>query len=245
MKSAALSGILASLLAVAPAHANTPEPHTAERQFFAAIDRGDVDAVLAMLHPSARQLTDAPVLHAWIDAINTRLGDHEQIQILTRDRQQRTTGTLEQTRAEVTFQRGTAESECSLLDGKIIAFSVTSSQMANWFEGPTTVDPYDEVAQAFIRKFLAGRAAPAHDLMHPALQQKISPDQLQTMIDAVTAKAGPLQRLTLQDHRFSTDGSAPALFLTYAVECEQATATCEMEFQFARMQGHLLGFRFQ
>ena len=65
------------------------------------------------------------------------------------------------------------------------------------------------------------------------------------MITKITNHGGVLKSLKLREHRFSLEGTSPALFLLYDIECERAGGHCEIEFQFSGMKGHLLGFDFQ
>lgn len=246
MKTAAyILGALSAVLTIASSPAVAGQSGTPQEQFYAAIDRQDLGGVLEVLHPSARKLVDAPVLDAWMQAIGKNLGASQQIEVLERKVERRLTGRREETHSKVVFTRGEAESEVIVVDGQIIAFHVVSPQMANWFQGPTSVQLYADMAEAFMEDFLAGRTTAAHESMHPALQKEISFERLEEMIQQVCSNGGALKQLTLKDHRFSLEGSAPALFLTYDVVCEKATGSCELEFQFEGMKGYLLGFYFR
>ena len=216
-----------------------------ETRFYQALDHGDVNAVLETLHPAAQEQVDRPVLAAWIDAVGQRLGQHTSVKHTASSRTLSLTGTRIETTATVTFDRGAAEATITSLDGRIVDFTVQSDQMRDWFQGPTDVLTYDRTARRFITAFLTGDSESARTLMHPALLEAINNDDIETMVTKITKNGGKLEKLELGDQRFSLDGPAPALLLTYDVQCERAAGVCEIEFQFVGMKGFLLGFDFE
>ncbi|MEZ6074042.1 MAG: hypothetical protein R3C10_28135 [Pirellulales bacterium] len=216
-----------------------------ESRFLQALDRGDTAAVIALLHPAARKEVDEPVLATWVTAMHERLGPHVAVRRIASSQAHGLTGTQIETTSDVQFERGKAEVDITVLDGQVIGFHVNSEQLADWFQGPRQIEPYDVVAQAFIRAFLREDSGKSRSLMHPALREAVSFEQLDDMIKKVTANGGCLKSMRLVGQRFSSEGTSPTLFVTYDIECERATGRCEIEFQFVGMKGYLFGFDFR
>ena len=217
---------------------------TAQIDFFNKVAAGDADKLLQTMDPALQAELDAPVLGAWMKAFNERLGSVTKIQLVGVSRQAAAEGMLVATNCKITCELGTAESELTHLNGKLIGFNVQSKQMANFFEGPTSVDLYEQLGASFIRDFLANQAETAHARCHPALQKVVSLEQLREMIDLVAPEVGEAKSIVLLESRMKITDEADKLFLDFDVQGEQEKITVEITIEFVGLKGHLLGFDF-
>jgi hypothetical protein len=235
----ALLGVLAlsfstSLLA-APA---------AQVQFFEHIASGDIRQLMSVMDAKLRGEFDAPVLDAWMVAFNERLGSVQTIRLTGWSQTATPQGTLVETSCDVTCQRGSAKSDLTVLNGKILAFNVKSEQMAGFFQGPTSTDRYEDLSKRFIRHFLAENVEAAHALCHQALQDVVPREQLQEMMTLVVPRVGPLDEISLQASRMDITDEADNLILEFEVVGSAGSVTCEITIEFVGLKGHLLGFNF-
>ena len=214
-------------------------------RFFQLVASGDANRLMRDMESDLQAEIDAPVLAAWMAALNERLGRVTEIKLNGASRKLSTRGILVSTSCDITFQRGKASSELTTLNGKVIGFNVASKQMANFFQGPTSTDLYEEQAKEFINRFLAGEAQAAHDLCHKALQDVVPLPQLQEMMTVVTPKVGNPTQVSLIDTRTEITDTANKLFLDFDVIGDAGNAQCQITIEFVGLKGHLLGFNFQ
>ena len=245
MKTLGTSTLCITLLALSTTIGQAAAVSSLENRFYQSIGRGDVDTLCQMLHPALRAEVDRPVMEAWVEVVQARLGHCQSIERIASSRTQQLTGLRWEGSSKVTFAKGVADGSLSTFNGQILSFQVQSEKMLDWFQGPRQIELYTATAEAFMTAFLATELTPAWELIHPALQDVVGREGLKTMMTRVVDNGGPLQGLQLKSHRFSLEGGNPTLFLLYDLQCEQANGACQLEFQFVDMKGHLLGFDFE
>ncbi len=218
---------------------------SAQSHFFDVVATGDVSRVMSLMDESLQAQVDAPVLDAWIDAFNERLGPVTDLKTTGWTRKLSTNGIIAETSCDVTCQRGVAKSTLTFLNSKLIAFQINSEQLANFFEGPTSTDLYEELSNDFISKFLVGEADAAYALCHKGLQDVVSLDQLKEMINIVKPHVGQLSGTELTQSRMESTDTANKLILDFQIVGNEGNASCKMTIEFVGLKGHLLGFRFK
>jgi hypothetical protein len=214
-------------------------------EFFKAIGSGKADAATKLMHPALVEEVDEPVLGAWIDAINEKLGPVTEIRQTGISQEASLTQRKIETTAAVQFERGSANSSLTTLNGKIVAFNVESEQLGDWFRGPKGIGVYQQRGKAFIVRFFNGEIDDAHAMFHDELKKAVSKEDLARMSEQVRANAGALKSATFKDSRYSADENTQTLLVNFDIACENATGVCEIKIQFVGMKGHLLGFNFQ
>ncbi len=238
--------LLAAMTALTGTQAKAADLVTnVETSFHQALSRGDAAKVQAQMHPELQKLTDMPVLEAWAFAFRDKLGRHISSNRLATNRTRKLTGVEIEIESEVVFEKGTASSSMRFFDGQLVSFSITSDQLVNWFEGPSRIDPYTRRAEAFIAAFVNQQAEEARSMMHEALRQLVIDGKLESMMQRIAANGGAFQSATLRTHRMSLEQDRQALILLFDLDCELVKGECEIEFQFAGMQGHLISFDFR
>ncbi len=236
---------LAALLTFSGIHAKGADPVTnIETTFHQGLARGDAATVLQQLHPALQELVDAPVLEAWANAFRDKLGGHLSTNRLATNRAQTLTGVEINIESEIVFEQGTAASSMRFFDGQLVAFNITSEQLGDWFQGPSRIDFYAERAEAFISAFLNEDGEQARSMMHEALKKLVVDGKLESMMRTIAGNGGSFQSATLRTHRMTLEKDNQVLTLLFDLECERANGECEIEFQFAGMQGHLISFDF-
>ncbi|MBI85875.1 MAG: hypothetical protein CMJ81_21985 [Planctomycetaceae bacterium] len=245
MKIPGTTTLCIALLALSTTIGQAAAVSSLENRFYQSIGRGDVDTFYRMLHPALRAEVDRPVVKAWLEVVQARLGRCQSIEPVASSRTQQLTGVRWEGSSKITFAKGVADGSLSSFNGQVLSFQVQSEKMVDWFQGPKKIEVYTARAAAFMTAFLDTELTPAWELIHPALQDVVGKEGLKRMMARVVDNGGPLQHLQLKSHRFSLEGGNPTLFLLYDVECERANGTCQLEFQFVDMKGHLLGFDFQ
>ncbi len=235
-----ISMTLSALAFAMPAYGDMQE------DFFRAVQSGQIERLTAQMRPELLVEIDEPVLAAWMNAVNERLGSIQSMSYTGFELKQTDDGTLRSTTATVKFSQGTATSELTALDGRLIGFNVTSDDLGDdWFQGPTSVDLYQEMGRTFILRFMTGRTDDAYAMCHEALQEVIDRDSFQQMIDIVQNQAGALKSIEFRDSRMELADDEQNLLLNFDFATEKGTGTCEIKVQFVGMKGYLLGFNFE
>ncbi|MCA9073761.1 MAG: hypothetical protein KDA93_01920 [Planctomycetaceae bacterium] len=214
--------------------------------FFRALNSGQVKQLTQQMRPELLEQVDAPVLEAWMTAMNERLGRVRSIEQTSITNENKLTTQIESTEATVEFERGTATSTMQTADGKLIKFNVVSEQLGDdWFKGPTDTKIYEELGKTFINRFMKGQTDDAYAMCHPALQEVVDAEAFAGMVQQIQGAAGSLQQLTFKESRVDISEDAQYLLLYYDIKSEKATGTCEIKIQFVGLKGHLLGFDFE
>ncbi len=238
---ASVSLLSASLLCV-PTHAAAPKP---QADFFQHVGKSDLAKLFEMMDPSLRQEIDEPMLAAWVEAFNARLGAVQQIERKGWSKKLAANGLIEESQCDVTCANGKAQSKLAVLNGKLISFDITSEKLDGWFEGPATTTIYETRGDTFVRDALTGDLDKAYATCHQALQAVVSAEEFAEMVKSVKDKIGTLKQVELQGVRFDRTESNGDLLVEYRVVGEKDATTCELKMQFVGLKGHLLGFNFQ
>ncbi|MGD9857616.1 MAG: hypothetical protein AB7U20_21950 [Planctomycetaceae bacterium] len=214
--------------------------------FFRAVQSGKLKQATDHMRPELLREIDEPVFQAWMNAINERLGAVQTIKHTGLELKQTENGPMRSTTATVTFEKGTASSSLTTVDGKLIAFNITSEELGDdWFQGPTSTDLYQQLGRTFIERFMRGETDDAYAMCHAALQEVIDRESFQQMIDIVRNEDGALKTVNFKDSRMEISEEGQDLLLNYEIVSEKGTGTCEIKVQFVGMKGHLLGFEFE
>jgi hypothetical protein len=215
------------------------------QEFFAAVASREPARLTAMMSPALAGEVDKPVLEAWMQAINERLG--AVTAITTTDSPAPTMdGGATSTTARVRFERGTATSTLYVSDGRLQAFSVNSPDLGDdWFSGPTSTGLYERQGEDLIRSVLTNDADGACERMHRSIAETIGRDGLSEMVAHIARQWGPPESVTFAQSRLDLSPESQRLILTYNVACRRASGTCEVQIQFLGMKGHLMGFDFR
>ncbi|MFA6134082.1 MAG: hypothetical protein WC869_08720 [Phycisphaerae bacterium] len=212
-------------------------------QFFTAVSSGEPTQVTALFAPALKDEVDEPVLSQWMAAVKANLGAYKGLSKTEFDTSSKYENgvSVTQSSGKVNFEKGQAQSELVLHDGKIVKFHVTSDKIPNiWFTGPAGTQLYQERGKVFLTDFLSNRPQEAFAMMHPALQQKMPLEQLTALVKTNSEKAGKVQSIVFKSESY--DPVEDILKITYTLECENARATPIVKFQFAGLKGHLIAF---
>ena len=217
-----------------------------QEDFFKAVQSGKAKELTQQMRPELLVEIDVPVLTAWMNAINDRLGPFKSIQQTGTTSEGGLTNPIKTSEATIQFERGTASSTLKTMGGKLIGFNVTSNELGDdWFKGPTETKLYEELGQTFIKRFLGGQTDEAYAMCHPALQQAIDAEAFEQMSQQIRGNAGALKSTTFTDSHMDISDDGQYLLLNYDINCAEATGTCEIKIQFVGMKGHLLGYDFE
>lgn len=217
-----------------------------QQDFFKAVQSGKVQQLTKQMRSELLVEVDEPVLAAWMNAINEKLGSVKSIQQTGFANEGGLTDRTKTSDATIQFEHGTATSSLKTMNGKLIGFNVTSAELGDdWFKGPTDTKLYEEMGRTFIKRFLAGQTDDAYAMCHPALQEVISVESFVEMSRAVRENAGTLKSATFKSSRMDLSDGGQTLLLNFDINCEEATGTCEIKVQFVGMKGHLLGYDFE
>jgi hypothetical protein len=234
-----VAGVVAIFVWAGTSGENTQEA------FFKAVGSGDTQQVMAMFHPSLRDEVDAPVLAAWMEAFNARLGAFEGLSKTDFNHSSEYVNGVKVVKSSgtVRFAKGEAKSELVLQDDKVIGFDVSSPALeSGWFRGPADIDMYKQNGRQFLQFFLDADIDKAYAMVHPALQEAVPHDQFEAMVAKVTGSAGPVQSIEYKKHTLETNGDKTVLRIFYNVECSNSSTVAAVEFQFQGLKGHLTAF---
>ncbi len=217
-----------------------------QEDFFKAVQSGQVKQLTKQMRPELLVEVDEPVLAAWMNAINEKLGSVKSIQQTGFANEGGLTNRIKTSDATIQFEHGTATSSLKTMNGEIIGFNVTSPELGDdWFQGPTDTRVYEEMGITFVKRFLGGQTDDAYAMCHPALQEVISVESFVEMSRSIRENAGALKSATFKSSRMDLLDDGQTLFLNFDISCEKATGTCEIKVQFVGMKGHLLGYDFE
>ena len=213
-----------------------------QRQFVTAIADGNHENAYAQMHPSLRELVDRPVFAAWVNAVSEKLGPMTRIETTAKSRKQMLAGVKVDFESTITFERGSATSELSFFGEQLVAFHVQSDQLGDWFRGPESIDLYVNRSREFMDAFFDQDVSKTRSLMHEALRDVVSAEELKKMMSQTASNAGRLISAELQDHEMEFEDGRQTLKLVFDMACSDATGEFELKFQFVGMKGHLLAF---
>lgn len=231
-----------SLSAAAAARAD----QNIQQAFYKAVATGQAGPLTAIMTPELAQQVDEPVLGEWVNAVNTRLGSVTGITETSRIARQTFGGARIETEATVQFEKGTAQSRLSAIDGRLLSFDVSSEQLGDdWFHGPQTTELYQQRGEALIRKIMENDADSAYDLCHDVVHEAVDRDSFRELVGHIAENGGTLTSATFTGSQMQITSDSQSLLLNYEVACTRASGTCEVKIQFIGLKGHLMGFHFR
>lgn len=225
------------------------EAYKQQQQFFLAIQRGNPDTVLDLLHDNLRTEVDRPVLHAWMLAVKEHLGDVQRISkeelrgVFKQDTQGGKTIRVLQSRAKAIFSKGTAHCDLWIHEGKIIRFEVTSDKIPDaWIKELQDTELYRQEGAAFLKTLLEGDDEAAYGLEHETLRKVMSRKKLKELADEARVHVGELKKVTWKSEEFDIQPQKYRLKIRYKVECEKESTEAVLTYQFLKMEGWIVGF---
>lgn len=217
-----------------------------QQVFFEALATGEPARVQALMSPALAGEVDEPVLAAWMQAINERLGQVRAIAAIDSPAPPTSASGATSTTSRVRFERGTATATLYVTGGRLQAFTVNSPDLGDdWFQGPISTQMYQDLGARLIEKILASEADGAYDLSAPSVRETIGRDGMARMVAHIAEQWGPPTSVTCEDSRLDLSPESQRLILTYNVTSRRASGTCEVQIQFLGMKGHLMGFDFR
>lgn len=209
--------------------------------FYKAVDTGDVNQVMALLAPELQQEIDAPVLAEWVKAMQARLGKCQGLRAMdfSTSTQIENGVKVTESKGTVRFEKGDAQSELVLRDGKITQFHVQSDKLADWFTELSDTALYEKQAEDCLTKIMTGKIDEARGMMHEELQKILTAEQLQSFLDSALPESGALKELKLDSKAFQA-GNPAELELKYTIVCEKKPMHATMGFQFVDLKGYLV-----
>ena len=216
-----------------------------QEAFFDAVGSDDPENVLELCDPRLREKIDAPILGAWMEALQDKLGEYQGMSDTDFETRHIPSdeGKIVQSKGTVHFEHGDAKSELTFCDELLTGFSVASDKLAgNWFEGPTETDLYQERGGKFIRKFLAQNQKGTVALIAPELLAVVG-DKLPELMKTLADKTGEVTSVEYSEDKFTKENGG-TLKVYYDLECEKGKFVAEIKFQFNGLKGYLEGFNF-
>ncbi|NND98296.1 MAG: hypothetical protein HKN47_13300 [Pirellulaceae bacterium] len=216
-----------------------------QRDFFQTIQAGGTSALINEMHPALIDQIDAPVLDAWVDAVHRELGDVTDIQQTAFHTSVTNEQTTIQSTATITFERGTATSELTTVDGKIVGFDITSKRLINWLTEPTSTEIYESRGKRFLMEMLSGNPQQARAMVHQGLKDVITLEQLTAMATQLQSQSDSqvTPTITAKSASMNPEKEAPELLVQFEIVDGDQTRQAEVAFQFEGMKGHILGFQ--
>lgn len=242
MKLTAVSVLFAMLFSICSVQAQSEAETVDLDAFFAAVEQGEVEPMLGMMHPQLARQIDPPILEAWLQAVAFRLGKVESIipdtTLVTDARQEFT--------ADVVFTKGTAVAELVLLKNNVVAFEIKSASLTNWFQRPTSLALYSERGEQFLTSLADRDFSACRAVLHEKVAKKVNDQYLNESADLLVQQVGSRPQFNYQQAKLTVlpDERVQQMELIYEIEGDRGSVRCEMAFRFHGMQGHLVGFRF-
>ncbi len=216
----------------------------AQEKLFAAFGTGDVDAVMALMHPAMKEEIDKPVLAAFIVGFNERLGAFKELSSSNFDTstEVRDGVKLTQSKGEVIFEKGRATSDLAYRDGLLVRLNVESDLVGeSWFRDDFDTSLYRERGKVFLEKLFGGQAADACATMHEEAQDEVPLGELKAQMAELASRGGALKSVTHESEVLKL-GASPTLMIRYLVEAEKGRTMSMVKFQFVGLKGHIVSF---
>lgn len=217
---------------------------TQQEQFFQAVGTGNPQKVLDLCAPALADDLDVPVLKMWMDGLNRRLGAYKGLSKSNFKTSSNTNNGVKVVESEgkALFEKGEAQAKFRSVDGKIVAFEVTSDKLkpGDWFVKPP-MDYYRKKGENLITLLLTGKEADARSMMHPSLQKEYPLTKAQADAKQVLAAIGPVQSVTLDTEEF-TEGDSPMLIVRGTVTGQKGIFSAMVKYRFIGMKGHIIAW---
>mgnify|MGYP000209307880 CR=1 FL=1 len=213
--------------------------------FFKAVQSGDPGQVTALFDPALLQEVDEPVLAAWMASVKSGLGNYVGLSKTDFSTSMKYDDGVKfvESKGTVNFEKGTATSEITMRDGRIVAWNVVSDKVpADWFRGPASTELYQKKGHDFLQKALSGEVQAAFDMEHESLQQALPLEKFRAALESVSRSGGALKAIQYESSTVSGKAPRLTLRLLYKVEFEKGAVPASVEFQFAGLKGHMTAF---
>ncbi len=212
-------------------------------QFLNAVQLGETEGLLNLMHPKLAEQIDPPILEAWLQSVAYKLGSVEVVlpatSIIAGDREEFT--------SNVSFTKGTARVAITVLNESIVAFEVQSDELANWFQRPTSLKIYRDRVEQFMTALDSQDYELCLSLMHSQIAEKLSSEVLSEYLEKVEQVVGASRTRKFQFAKLTVlpDERLEQIDLYYEIEGSLGSVTAEFAIRFQGMRGQLVGFRFR
>jgi hypothetical protein len=208
------------------------------------VGTGDPQKVLVLCDPALTDELDAPVLKMWMDGLNRQLGAYKGLSKANFNTSSNTDNGVKTVVSEGTalFEKGEATAKFRSVDGKLVAFEVTSDKLqpGDWFAKPP-LEFYRDKGEKLITLLLTGKEAQARTMMHPALQEQYPLMKAQADAKKIQAAIGPIQSVKLDTEEF-TGGDSPMLIVRGTVTGQKGVFSAMVKYRFIGMKGHIIAW---
>lgn len=215
-----------------------------QERFYAAVDSGDPQQVLALFDPLLVEKVDAPVLALWMKAVHDHLGRFKGLaksKFSTSSSTENGHDRLESS-GRIEFEKGEGESKLVFLDDKVIAFELRAEALPQpWFTQAPDLALYKERAQVLLRALLAGERELALRTMHENLRKQVEGGPGFDGAGRLGDQIGEISDMTVVEESFSAEGT-PSLDLRYTILGAKGRAIGRVGFQFTPWRGELVSF---
>jgi hypothetical protein len=213
--------------------------------FFKAVESGDAKQVTALFHPALLEQVDEPVLAAWMASVKSELGNYTGLSKtdFSTSVKYEDGAKIAESKGTVNFEKGTAKSEITLRDDRIVAWNVVSDKIApDWFRGPASTELYQQKGRDFLQKALSGDVQAAFDMEHESLQQALPLEKFKAALEDVIRSNGAAKAIQYESAAVAGKSPKLTLKLLYKVEFEKSPVPASVDFQFAGLKGHMTAF---
>lgn len=214
-----------------------------QQKFWDLIETQDASLFIATIEKDIRKEIDEPVAAVWLKSISKRLGKVKKIEVTRTNILKKLTSRKSFSEAIVHCEKGTASSKLTMQDDQILAFTVRSKQMENWFQGVEDITSYRAMSQRFIAQFLSGQLDESYMMLHADLRKDVKKETIRKIMERLRKNGGALKKSTFRNSNY--DAKEERLSLFFNIECENAKGEAEIQIQFRAMTGDILGFYFR
>jgi len=220
----------------------TNADETPLRVFFDAVETGQVESIVNLMHPQLARQIDPPILEAWLQAVSFRLGPV--IDILPED-DQYTPKTQEYT-ATIQFKKGKAKVQLNLSNREIVKFEVKSDKLVNWFQRPTSLKYYQQRGEKFLQELQAQKFESAKTLLHEKVAAQLTISELKSYAEKITKQTGENKSIRYRFAKLTVlpNEQLQQMDLFYEMKGERGTVQAELAIRFQGMKGYIVSFEF-
>ncbi|TWT95677.1 hypothetical protein [Neorhodopirellula pilleata] len=212
-----------------------------------AIAAEDTEAFMALCVPGLENEIDRPLLLTWMQELNRACGANQQRLGNTVEYAVRFTPQTRQihTKVDLLYQNGVVSSSLVIENGLIAGYSIQSDSLdKGWFQGPSDASLYFERSEKLLVGLLNEKYTELEPLMHPALNELVTLEKLQSIQSAASEMIGDIESVVRLGGEFESNDTQDKMTLKFRITGDQGEVIADAVTIFDGMKGSIIEFNY-
>lgn len=212
-----------------------------------AIASEDADAFMSLCVPGLENEIDRPVLLTWMRELNRTCGVNQQRLGDTVEHRVKFTPKTRQihTQVDMMYENGIVSSSLVIENGLIAGYSIQSDLLAeDWFQGPSNASLYFERSERLLLGLLSEEYSEIKLLMHPALDDIVTLEKLESIQAAVREMIGEVKSIARLGGEFESTDTQDKMILQFRITGDEGEVIADTTTIFDGMKGSFIEFNY-